>query len=90
MPEYWFKPKQRGYGTGLPISWKGWALMIAYGLSLFSVPHVLELIRGDDGTFLLRLAIITAISVPYLYVAWRKTEGGWRWRHHDDDDSEDK
>ena len=26
----WFRPKSRGYGTGLPIAWQGWVLMAAH------------------------------------------------------------
>jgi hypothetical protein len=26
----WFAPKRYGYGAGLPISWQGWALTIAF------------------------------------------------------------
>jgi len=31
---------------------------------------------------------VVAISVPFLYVAWKKTEGGWRWRYGRDDADE--
>ena len=26
----WFAPKRYGYGSGLPISWQGWAITIAF------------------------------------------------------------
>ena len=26
----WFAPKRYGYGSGLPISWQGWAVTIAF------------------------------------------------------------
>ena len=27
----WFAPKRYGFGSGLPISWQGWALTVAFG-----------------------------------------------------------
>jgi len=32
-----------------------------------------------------RAIAVVAISVPFFYVAWKKTEGGWRWRKGDKD-----
>jgi hypothetical protein len=26
----WFSPKRLGYGSGLPIAWQGWALILTY------------------------------------------------------------
>ena len=26
----WFAPKRFGYGSGLPISWQGWAITVAF------------------------------------------------------------
>ena len=80
MSEYWFRPKEKGIGAGVPISWKGWALFLAYLGSILAVPSALQLAIGYEGNVPLRLACVAVISVPFLYVAWRKTEGGWRWR----------
>jgi hypothetical protein len=85
MAEYWFKPKQRGFGAGVPISWKGWALFVAYVAAILAVPFFLQLLIGYEGSVPLRLACVAAISVPFLIVAWKKTEGGWRWRRGEDD-----
>ena len=32
-----------------------------------------------------RAIAVAALSVPFLFVAWKKTEGGWRWRRGDED-----
>jgi hypothetical protein len=80
MSEYWFRPKEKGIGAGVPISWKGWALFLAYVCSILAVPRVLQFVIGYEGSVPLRLACVGVISAPFLYVAWRKTEGGWRWR----------
>ena len=89
MAEYWFKPKQRGIGAGVPIHWKGWALFAAYVVSILSVPALIKLRLGYEGSVPLRLFAVVAISVPFLFVAWKKTEGGWRWRRGDDDSGDE-
>jgi hypothetical protein len=35
-----------------------------------------------------RILGVVVISVPFLYLAWKKTEGGWRWRYGRDDADE--
>ena len=42
--DVWFEPKSFGYGTGLPVAWRGWALLGAYlasiiGLTLALMPR---------------------------------------------------
>jgi hypothetical protein len=89
MTQYWFKPKQRGIGAGVPIHWKGWALFATYLVAIVAVPSLYEVYLGYPGTPLLRIVGVVAVSVPFLWLAWTKTEGGWRWRRggeeHDDD-----
>jgi hypothetical protein len=88
MSEYWFKPKQRGYGAGMPIHWKGWALFGGYVGSILALPKAYEFVIGWEGPPLWRLAGVAAISVPFLWVAKTKTEGGWRWRKGDEPNDE--
>jgi len=85
MTKYWFRPKERGIGAGMPIHWKGWALFVAYIASIVLVPTAYELYLGYPGTVFLRILGVVAVSVPFLYIAWKKTEGGWRWRHGGED-----
>jgi hypothetical protein len=66
-------------------------LFAAYIGSILAVPTVCQLVLGYPGSVLLRLAAVLLISVPFLLIAWKKTEGGWRWRSGDefaDDDGE--
>ena len=85
MSDYWFKPKQRGIGAGVPLNWKGWALFGAFVGAILAVPFGLRLVIGYEGSPLLRIAVVAVISVPFLLLAWKKTEGGWRWRRGDED-----
>ena len=70
----WFGQKSFGYGAGLPIAWRGWALLGAHialmlGLALILRDHPIALVA----------AVIAAAFLPMpLYAA--RTEGGWRWR----------
>lgn len=89
MSEYWFKPKQRGIGPGVPINWKGWALFGAYVATILSVPRGMILLIGYEGSPFLRLGAVALVSVPFLFLMWLKTEGGWRWRNRGEDAADD-
>lgn len=70
----WFAPKRYGYGAGLPISWQGWAVLIAYLALAFLIFKI----------FAYRLLIVLPIMIPattaLLVICARTTRGGWRWR----------
>jgi hypothetical protein len=70
----WFAPKRYGYGSGLPISWQGWAITLLYvataiGLSLLLRDRPLALV-----------AALIPLTAVLLVVCARTTKGGWRWR----------
>ena len=90
MTEYWFKPKQHGIGAGVPIHWKGWVLFGGLLAAILSVPQLITLFLGYEGSVLLRLTVVLLVSIPFVFVAWKKTEGGWRWRsgHEDEEDGQ--
>lgn len=77
----WFAPKRYGYGAGLPISWQGWALTIAFvvcviGFSILFREHKLQLV-----------AAMVPIALVYVVICARTTRGGWRWRWGEKDNS---
>jgi hypothetical protein len=90
MTEYWFRPKERGIGAGVPLNWKGWALFCGYIGCILAVPTAWRVVLGYEGTVLLRLVGVALVSVPFLYVAWKKTEGGWRWRNGEQEDVDER
>lgn len=70
----WFRPKSRGYGTGLPIVWQGW-LLIAMHIAL--ITGIAVLLRELPA--MMTIAVVLAGLAPMpIYRA--RTEGGWRWR----------
>jgi len=75
----WFAPKRYGYGSGPPISWQGWAIILAYLASVFATAFF----------FATRPVVLFAILVPLtavlLVITARTTRGGWRWRWGDKD-----
>jgi hypothetical protein len=90
MTEHWFRPKERGIGAGVPLNWKGWTLFGSYIGCILGVPAAWRFVLGYEGTVLLRIVSVMLVSVPFLYVAWKKTEGGWRWRNGEEDVDERK
>lgn len=75
----WFAPRRYGYGSGVPISWQGWALTIAYvgliiGLALLLNERPLQLI-----------AAFVPLTLAFVVICAKTTRGGWRWRWGDED-----
>ena len=69
----WFRQKNSGYGTGLPIAWQGWLLL---ALHIALIVGLAVLLQGRP--VLMTIAIILAAVAPMpIYRA--RTEGGWRW-----------
>jgi hypothetical protein len=66
----WFRPKKRGYGTGLPIAWQGWALLAAHVALITGVSMLLH----DRPVMMTAFVILAALAPLPLYRA--KTEGG--------------
>ena len=79
----WFRPKTHGIGSGLPIAWQGWVLVLSYLLAIMGLAVLAERVRGYAlaGVILLML-LATGIL---LAVSWARTEGGWRCRWGEDD-----
>jgi hypothetical protein len=83
MPRYWFRQKHFGYGA-TPNTWQGWTLTVVSLALLFGVVMFGPAIR-DNGVRALWIVLGAALVVgPATLLAWRKTEGGWRWRSGDD------
>lgn len=85
MQRYWFKQKRYGYGAA-PSSWQGWALTIGYVVVLAAMSAWLteRAVRGESSIWTF-LALVTVVTIIFLAICWRTTEGGWRWRWGDKD-----
>ena len=81
----WFRPKAIGYGSGLPIAWQGWVVLIVYFMITIGAVTGLPFIFPNPAIFLaLGFVIVTMASVLLGIICANKTEGGWRWRGHED------
>jgi len=72
---YWFRAKRYGWGWGLPGTWQGWVVLVAF---LVAAPLGAVFLLGSGvGAFILYEAVITAVL---LAVCFRKGEPPrWRW-----------
>ncbi|GAA3999328.1 hypothetical protein [Sphingomonas humi] len=68
----WFAPKRRGFGSGLPIAWQGWALLIAYILAVLALGPVAE--RSLPAY----LSAFTGLTALFMLICAKTTPGGWR------------
>jgi hypothetical protein len=75
---YWFRARKYGYGSGLPIRWQGWAVLIGY--VLVAVGSCFLILRTIAG-FVLVLGGATALLFK---ICASRTRGGWRWRWGED------
>jgi hypothetical protein len=75
----WFAPKRYGYGSGMPLSWQGWAVTIGFVL----VVTALSLWLSNRPAELVAAMILP--TVGFMVICARTTRGGWRWRWGKDD-----
>jgi hypothetical protein len=75
----WFVPKRYGYGSGLPISWQGWVIVIGYGALVLAASLLLR------QRPLQLFAVVIPLTLVLMVVCARTTRGGWRWRWGEDD-----
>ncbi len=73
--EAWFAPKRYGYGSSLPISWQGWAVMLAYFAGLALAAWLI--LPRSLGAF---IPVVLGLTAAFVLVCARKTRGGWHWR----------
>ncbi len=80
MQRYWFKPKRYGLGAA-PSYRQGWALALAYCLAVTA----LGIWFGSEAAIINeRLTpfaiIVVALTIIFVGVVWRTTDGGFHWR----------
>ncbi|MBO9574102.1 MAG: hypothetical protein J7494_00045 [Sphingobium sp.] len=80
--EPWFEPKRYGYGAGLPIAWRGWALLGGF-IAVMALCMMLFSRLARSGS-LFAIAVVVAL-LWFVSTCQRHTRGGWRWRWGDRD-----
>jgi hypothetical protein len=80
LSKYWFKPKRYGLGAA-PSSWEGWALLAAYIAAMFANAFLLGVDPHAGQPHPLAFIVIAfVLTLFFVVISWRKTEGGFRWR----------
>jgi lipoprotein signal peptidase len=72
-PDFWFHAKNYGWGWGLPASWQGWTIFVAYVGLILGNRYVVT-------TPQYRLPYIAIITVLLIVVVALKGERPLRWR----------
>ncbi|GBQ97201.1 hypothetical protein GLI01_01540 [Gluconacetobacter liquefaciens] len=75
----WFAAKRYGVGSGLPIAWQGWVVMLG-GFAVLSGVSALSLFLHSASMVFIEILVDSVVLVVILVICAAKTEGGWRWR----------
>lgn len=67
----WFRAKRYGYGSGLPIAWQGWVVLVAF-LAIVTGSIVLLPMWTAQAVDIVAVIVLVVVCAT-------KTEGGWRW-----------
>jgi hypothetical protein len=70
----WFAAKRYGFGTGMPISWQGWAVLVGF----IAITVLIALLFAQQPVRM--IAALAPFVIAYLVVCAKTTRGGWRWR----------
>lgn len=73
---YWFPAKKYGWGWGLPLTWQGWAVLIAFMLLLLG-GTILISPAVSPVKHLLYVTVLSAVLVGICYVKGEPPK--WRW-----------
>jgi hypothetical protein len=78
--EYWFRPHRYGFGA-TPANWKGWAVSLIYVAVMAMLASALAPSPSSNGAEVLAwIAALCLTTAFFVWIAWRKTDGQWRWR----------
>lgn len=74
--KYWFPAKRYGLGWGVPLTWQGWAVLIAYVALLISGALLIDIDQQIIGW----LSYVIGLTGALLVICWRTGEPlRWRW-----------
>ncbi len=76
---YWFRPKRYGFGA-TPTTWQGWLLTLGFVALLIAIVQALEFGMAGPEAHLLGIAAAIILALLFTWIAWKKTDGAWRWR----------
>jgi TRAP-type C4-dicarboxylate transport system permease large subunit len=74
----WFSAKRYGWGAGFPLKWQGWALIAAYACLVTGIMMLGGIGRGTLSP--VAAGGVLVATALFVFIAQRRTEGGWHWR----------
>lgn len=80
---YWFCQKRFGLGAA-PNTWQGWILTELFVLFLCTMCYWVSNTAPNISWWRI-LGLGTAL---FIFLVWKKTDGGWRWRWGNDPSSD--
>jgi hypothetical protein len=83
---YWFKPKRYGWGA-TPANWRGWLATIGFIAIVYAFLAGIVAYRSEltVGAIIAWAVAFVAVELLFIWIAWKKTNGAWRWRWGSDD-----
>jgi hypothetical protein len=80
-PRYCFPANRYGWGWGLPVTWEGWLVLVAYLGLMVSAARLCPPEKSEMGF----VAAVVALSAGFVAICWWKGEPArWRWGVSDD------
>jgi hypothetical protein len=76
VPPYWFAAKTYGWGWGMPLTWQGWAVMLAYLGSILAAVRFMPPEKSLPN-FLAGVIVPTAVLIAICW--WKGEPPRWRW-----------
>ena len=75
-PRYWFPAKRYGWGWGLPSTWEGWLVLVAYLGLIVGAARLCPPEKSVAGF----VAAVVGLSDGLVAICWWKGEPvRWRW-----------
>ncbi len=74
--KYWFRAQRYGWGWGLPLTWQGWIIVIAYTVMIIAGIFIFPLNEKKA----LFICWLVGFTILLLVICWIKGEPPrWRW-----------
>ena len=74
--KYWFRAKRYGWGWGLPSTWQGWVVLIAYVCLVILSGRLLG---SSDDSLLLPVSVAALTAGLIVVCLWKGEPPSWRW-----------
>lgn len=75
--KYWFPAKRYGCGWGLPVTWQGWFVTIAWSLAVLALCYVTMFVRPRPWLFFPGMAVLVGVLI--LICRAKGEPPRWRW-----------